>query len=60
MQKIRGAHVCDVLVSAFCGDELSEVTCREIVTVIILQAGRKKFVVAECDDQHAASVRSPE
>src|SRR4029077_10852271 len=50
-----GAHACGVLARAFCHRELLY-CCHEGTSA----GGKEKFVAAECRNQHAASVRSPE
>ena len=52
---VWGAHASSVLVSAFCGDELSLCSPQS--------SGHSrfaKFVSARCRNQHAGSVRSPD
>ena len=51
-----GAHASRVLASAFCDPNFSGPVLRRMD-----EPGFKpKFVAAECGDQHAASVRSPD
>jgi hypothetical protein len=56
MTLLWGAHASRVLASAFCDRELF----RARLARMDEPGFKPKFVAAECGDQHAASVRSPE
>ena len=56
MTLLWGAHPSRVLASAFCDRKLF----RAGLARMDEPGGKPKFVAAECSDQHAASVRSPE
>jgi hypothetical protein len=51
--RIRGAHGCTVLVSAFCGNELPRY-------VVCFRCDNESSRSAGADRQHARGVRSPD
>ncbi len=53
--QLWGAHLCDVLVVGVCADEFLSGSCDKLVRRL-----SEKFVSAECRNQHARDVRSPE
>jgi hypothetical protein len=56
MTLLWGARACRVLAIAFCDRELFQVRLARMDEPGV----KPKFVAAECGDQHAASVRSPD